>query len=646
MRRINKPNELDANQRRNAEQLRDLESRLRNCYDEAYNGVKEKLDNFLEGFYSDDLAMLERVNAGLITQDEYIRWRTNKILRTRQMNAQIDSLAHDMLHVDTIAVDMLNGELPDVYCNSYAFGVFRGTESAAIAGQPVNSTFALYNADALRILQTENPDLIPWDEPRVDSAVDLAWNRQRIQAAVTQGILQGDSIRELSQRLLPVVNSDRVAATRTARTAYTSVQNQARVDATNRVRQSGIEMDNVWCSVLQANTRDTHLMLHDTLPNSEGLFGEGILPRGHLLRFPGDPLGQPEQVYNCQCCLNSFLHGIDHRHDDELYAHFMQENYFDDWQTVQHYRETETQTALERRERLLRETQRLNREEGNEVDLPEFYADPFDHNRGRGNITARVRERAADISDMTDTQIWERFATDDSFIDNRDFIIDTHDYVRMSNERDNLIARNRTIATELTGETIPKPQDQWGVVDRVNNSRGITPTTYTVRGQQLVNEMESNTTRITGLNTAISEISDRQDSVYRANALVQARQWHNTEHAFTRMAEGETFIGFSTSMINRNGVDLAADGGFIATMSPLEYLQRISYEIFGSSIEQTTAGIEYNNVRLYAQMMADGTQFDMGFIDYVECGQEGRHRAMAAYLLGIDRIPVYIRPRR
>lgn len=646
MRRINKPNELDANQRRNAEQLRDLESRLRNCYDEAYNGVKEKLDNFLEGFYSDDLAMLERVNAGLITQDEYIRWRTNKILRTRQMNAQIDSLAHDMLHVDTIAVDMLNGELPDVYCNSYAFGVFRGTESAAIAGQPVNSTFALYNADALRILQTENPDLIPWDEPRIDSAVDLAWNRQRIQAAVTQGILQGDSIRELSQRLLPVVNSDRVAATRTARTAYTSVQNQARVDATNRVRQSGIEMDNVWCSVLQANTRDTHLMLHDTLPNSEGLFGEGILPRGHLLRFPGDPLGQPEQVYNCQCCLNSFLHGIDHRHDDELYAHFMQENYFDDWQTVQHYRETETQTALERRERLLRETQRLNREQGNEVDLPEFYADPFDHNRGRGNITARVRERAADISDMTDTQIWERFATDDSFIDNREFIIDTHDYVRMSNERDSLSEANRRLTAELAQETTTIPREDWTIEQRAAAAMGRTPTRYTARGEAINREIDANTARIRELNPQIADISSRQDAIYRANALIQCREWNRSEHAFTRMTEGETFIGFSPSMINRNGVDLAADGGFIATMSPLEYLQRISYEIFGSSIEQTTAGIEYNNVRLYAQMMADGTQFDMGFIDYAELGQEGRHRAMAAYLLGIDRIPVYIRPRR
>ena len=42
-------------------------------------------------------------------------------------------------------------------------------------------------------------------------------------------------------------------------------------------------------------------------------------------------------------------------------------------------------------------------------------------------------------------------------------------------------------------------------------------------------------------------------------------------------------------------------------------------------------------------MMADGTKFNMGYIDYNREQQEGRHRAIAARLLGIKKIPVYIR---
>lgn len=348
--------ELDVNQRRMDESLSNLEDRLSSVYKEAADGVQRSLDNFLESYQSRAVEMEAN-----LSPEEYSMWLSNNVLRTRQMQAQIESLSHDLANVDKIAIQMINGELPEVYASSYNFGIYRADMQRQLWGGYTNASFSIYNADALRIIETEDPDLIPWKPLEPDEDKDLAWNRKHIQNAITQGILQGDSIPQLSQRLLPIVNMDENASRRTARTAYTSIQNQARRDATQAVRDAGIPMDEPWMSVLQQNTRDTHLMLHGTLPNEDGLYGEGIILSGNLLRFPADPLGDPEQIYNCQCRVQSFIHGIDHSHDDELYARFMEENYYDDWQTVQHYREDETREALERK-RQLESGERVNRE--------------------------------------------------------------------------------------------------------------------------------------------------------------------------------------------------------------------------------------------------------------------------------------------
>jgi len=361
--------ELDVNQRRMDESLSNLEDRLSSVYKEAADGVQRSLDNFLEGYVSRAAEMEAN-----LSPEEYSMWLSNNVLRTRQMQAQIESLSHDLANVDKIAVQMINGELPEVYASSYNFGIYRADMQRQLWGGYTDASFSIYNADALRIIETEDPDLIPWKPLEQDVDKDLAWNRRHIQNAITQGILQGDSIPQLSQRLLPVVNMDENASRRTARTAYTSIQNQARRDATQAVRDAGIPMDEPWMSVLQQNTRDTHLMLHGTLPNEEGLYGEGIILSGNLLRFPADPLGDPEQIYNCQCRVQSFIHGIDHSHDDELYARFMEENYYDDWQTVQHYREDETREALERKrqldsgERASRENVYRHRQMENQID--------------------------------------------------------------------------------------------------------------------------------------------------------------------------------------------------------------------------------------------------------------------------------------
>lgn len=83
------------------------------------------------------------------------------------------------------------------------------------------------------------------------------------------------------------------------------------------------------------------------------------------------------------------------------------------------------------------------------------------------------------------------------------------------------------------------------------------------------------------------------------------------------------------------------NGAFIAEMSPDEYMDRCSKEIFKDPIEDVYDGMEKkDNVNKYADMMKSGTKFDMPYLDIKTKSQEGRHRALAAKQLGIKSIPV------
>ena len=78
-------------------------------------------------------------------------------------------------------------------------------------------------------------------------------------------------------------------------------------------------------------------------------------------------------------------------------------------------------------------------------------------------------------------------------------------------------------------------------------------------------------------------------------------------------------------------------------MSPSEYLQRCAYQVFeDATIESTLAAIDESNVKKYADMMKNGTKFDMPYLNFMSGQQEGRHRAAAAMQAGIAKIPVLV----
>ena len=129
----------------------------------------------------------------------------------------------------------------------------------------------------------------------------MRWNKKLFQSHITQGILQGESIENLAKRVaLGTTQQDMNAAIRNARTATTCAQNAGRTQSYQRAVNMGIELFQVWLAALDSRTRSSHRHMDGekvkVIKGKQVKFSNG-------LRYPGDPNGRPEEVWNCRCTL-------------------------------------------------------------------------------------------------------------------------------------------------------------------------------------------------------------------------------------------------------------------------------------------------------------------------------------------------------
>jgi uncharacterized protein with gpF-like domain len=315
----------DVGYKRTDKALKKMETRMSSLYSDAEKDMEKKLSKFLGQYQKADKEKLALVQAEKMTNEEYLAWRQGQMFMSKKMQIQIDSLTEDLVNADKLAMEMVNGELPSIYVTNYNFQGYKAEKMAQAGGIEFNS-FTIYNAEAVGRISRDNPDLLP--SPKVSIAKDKKWNKTKIANAIQQGIVQGEPIEDIAKRLRDVTDMDYSASVRNARTATIGAQNAGRKDASERVRSSGIEMVDVWSCTYDARTRDTHIALDGEERGADGYF---TTFNGDKLEYPGDPNGDPSEVYNCRCRLNSVIKNIDHSKDDELYEEFMQDNFYDDW---------------------------------------------------------------------------------------------------------------------------------------------------------------------------------------------------------------------------------------------------------------------------------------------------------------------------
>lgn len=303
-------------------ELKELEKRLTKEYQTAAKEVEEKFNGYMKDFARKDESMRKLVDSGKMSEEDYLNWRRNQLLVGERWKDMYDTLAKDLANVDQIAAGMINETLPSVYALNMNYGTYEVEK-----GCRIDTGFNLYSRETVENMMKNEPNIIPHltERQKARIAKDELWNRQKLVSAVTQGVLQGESISKVANRLQSVANMDRNAAIRNARTYTTAAQNKGRMDSYERMDKLGIQVGKKWIATLDDRTRVEHRHLDGMVVPYKDMFEVD----GYEIMFPGDPSAEPEMIYNCRCTLVSDIPGI--QYNDERYDEKLGDMTYEEW---------------------------------------------------------------------------------------------------------------------------------------------------------------------------------------------------------------------------------------------------------------------------------------------------------------------------
>lgn len=272
--------------------LDELEKRIVEEYEKALKGVQEKYDRFAARFAEEEKEKKKLFDDGKITFNEFMGWKRSKILSGDKYKQLLNTLASDLAMADQKAMSIANGYMPEAYALNFNYTTYE-----IEMGVNANTGFALYSRETVEKLVKQNEISLP--KRKVDIPLDQQWNRKHLDSAILQGVLQGDSIPKISKRLQQVTDMDRKASIRNARTMMTGAQNGGRMSAYERAANLGIKIQKEWMATLDSRTRDSHQKM-------DGERVDWKKPFSNRLMYPGDPEGDPSEVYNCRCTMVPF----------------------------------------------------------------------------------------------------------------------------------------------------------------------------------------------------------------------------------------------------------------------------------------------------------------------------------------------------
>ena len=275
-----------------------VQDRLVKIYSKARKDMMEQMKEFNARFAKKDQEKRAKVKAGQMTQEDYDKWKRMQVLQSDIWRQKVEQATKTLEDANRQALRVINGEKMDVFAENANYEAYRLSKETGIG-----YGFSVYDKDTVSKLIREQPELMP--RKVVNGKKDRAWNRTKISNAVTQSIIQGDSLPEMTERIArETAHENDAAMARYAATAMTSAQNAGRMETMERAKGMGIKVRKKWIATLDARTRDSHAELDGQVVDIDEPFithnRDGSLAE---IMFPGDPQADGEQVWNCRCTL-------------------------------------------------------------------------------------------------------------------------------------------------------------------------------------------------------------------------------------------------------------------------------------------------------------------------------------------------------
>lgn len=287
---------LDEARKKTDKELEDMERRLTEIYEQAQKEITEKWNAYMERGEKRLSALRE--SGDIKAYQQALGSYTLQNQRYKEMIAQT---TERLAHVNDIALAYINDQMPSIYALNY-------DQSKEVADQ-IGISFNLVDESTVKRLVRDGDVQLP--KKKMDIPKDQRWNTKQLNSSLLQGILQGESMDKIAKRILPIVDNNRKAAIRNARTMVTGAENRGRLDSYKQLENDGLILNKVWMATPDGRTRDWHVDMDGQEVPIDQYFIDGL---GNELEYPGDPMGAPESVYNCRCTMITNVQGF--RHDD------------------------------------------------------------------------------------------------------------------------------------------------------------------------------------------------------------------------------------------------------------------------------------------------------------------------------------------
>lgn len=301
--------------------LQKLEKKISAQYTKAAKEADKKLKTKLKEYEKQLKANDKALKKGKITQEQYDSWKKSQAYQNKNMQNMAEVLAKDASNSNQIAASIINDTLPDVYALNANETIYMIEKNAQI-----KTSFSLYDHKTVETLISKNPGLYPQASIKIPK--DQKWNKRKMNEAITQGILQGESIPKISGRVNKVYAMNNSASTRTARTMVTSAQSLGRIDSYKKAEEMGIPLTQVWVAALDGRTRHSHRLLdgqqRDVGDSFQSIYG--------YIRYPADPHADPRDIYNCRCTLIAQVKGFEYDIEETANrANKLQTETYEEW---------------------------------------------------------------------------------------------------------------------------------------------------------------------------------------------------------------------------------------------------------------------------------------------------------------------------
>ena len=303
-----------------------LTRKIREVYRKAAVDLQDQFADFQKRHAAKGKEMFRKLRDGEITQAEYHSWMRGQVFIRKQLKDKVDSAVRMLDNANLNCAKIIRKDRMAVFAENYNFEAYKLEKR--LKGV-IN--FNIYNERAVEKLIKKNPKMLP--EWKIKERKDYAWNRQKVENSITQGIIQGKRIDQITDDLvdnLCTANDNKMRLF--ARTAVTGAQNAGRQAQMHDAEDMGIKVKKKWVATLDNRTRDTHAELDGQTVDID----EPFEVDGMEIMYPGDPsCDYPELVYNCRCTMVEVYEGIDSKsvrrayydEDDEEYEEGKRKSY-------------------------------------------------------------------------------------------------------------------------------------------------------------------------------------------------------------------------------------------------------------------------------------------------------------------------------